>query len=631
MSLSFFRAIASCLLCVLWIATAALPAAAQTDDGAQTVKSAKKKAGKNADDSASINERINRGMVSIVTSDDDVETVNDVARALNEEGTMRIVPILGESAVANVRDLLYLRGVDAGILNADVLAYLRITDEMPAAQRRVRYVTKLYDKTVLLVVAPSIAGIGDLQGKKIATAGETTDSGVTARTIVSLAKIDAELVATTTPKAVEGLLTGEVSAFIAVERDAAALLRFIPEGSGLRIVPLPASPALSEIYGSRQVAAIEAPSLLPPAGVETLTVPALLAVFDWKAGGTRYPAVARFVEKLVARTAEAASFEDGRAWREIAPDAGISGWQRFQPASEAIEATATARKALPKPAVEETVAAVTPTATATLAATSLVTTQTPTVSLLRVVAGRRQPLVDDTQQGGGIVTEILTSGLAADGASGVELTWSADRDADLAGLLEGHTYDAGLAWPASDCDNISDLSEQSAMLCDQFLFSEPILQVLTVLFARNDSGFAFADDGEIAGKSICLPEGADEAELNRGGRGWLRQQIVTLVRAPTLEACFKMVAARDADAVLASEIEGRAALAASGLGGEVDMLERQLATESLTAVVAKNHPQAEAIVQRINAALTKVKANGGYYSLVDKYLVALWGAPPATR
>jgi polar amino acid transport system substrate-binding protein len=495
----------------------------------------------------------------------------------------------------------------------------------------VRYVTQLYDKTVLLVVASSIAGIGDLQGKKIATAGETTDSGVTARTITTLAKIDAELVATTTPKAVEGLLTGEVSAFIAVERDAAALLRFIPDGSGLRIVPLPASTALSEIYGSRQVAAIEAPSLLPPEGVETLTVPTLLAVFDWKPGGTRYPAVARFVEKLVGHTAEAASFEDGRAWREIAPDAGISRWQRFQAALEAIERTATARKALPRPAVDETVAAVTPTATGTLAATSLVTAQSPTVSLLRVVAGRRQPLVDDTQQGGGIVTEILTSGLAADGASGVELTWSADRDADLAGLLEGQTYDAGLAWPASDCDNISDLSEQSAMLCDQFLFSEPILQVLTVLFARNDSGFAFADDSEIAGKSICLPEGADEAELNRGGRGWLRQQIVTLFRAPTLEACFKMVAARDADAVMASEIEGRAALAASGVGGEVDMLERQLATESLTAVVAKNHPQAEAIVQRINAALTKVKANGGYYSLVDKYLVALWGAAPATR
>jgi polar amino acid transport system substrate-binding protein len=249
---------------------------------------------------------------------------------------------------------------------------------------------------------------------------------------------------------------------------------------------------------------------------------------------------------------------------------------------------------------------------------------------LRVVAGRRQPLVDDSQQGGGVVTEILTSGLQSDGASGVQLTWSSDRSADLAGLNEGKTYDVGLAWPASDCDAVSDLSEQSAMLCDQFLFTEPILQVLTVLFAKSDSGFEFNEDGEIAGKSLCLPAGAEEAELNRGGRGWLKQQLVTVVRAPTLEACFKLVAARDADAVMASEIEGRTVLAASGLGGEIEMLERPIATESLSAVVARNHPQAEQIVSRLNSALARVKSNGAYYSLVDKHLVALWGNASAT-
>ena len=238
--------------------------------------------------------------------------------------------------------------------------------------------------------------------------------------------------------------------------------------------------------------------------------------------------------------------------------------------------------------------------------------------------------MDDTQQGGGIVTEILTSGLAADGAAGVQLTWSSDRNTELSGLAEGKSYDAGLAWATSDCDNISELSEQSALLCDQFLFSDPILQVLTVLFSRTDASFTFTDDSEIAGKSICLPEGADEAELNRQGRGWLKQQTVTLVRAPSLQDCFKMVSARDADIVMASEIEGRTVLAASGLSAEIEMAERPLATESLATVVARTHPTADAIIARINVALAKVKANGGYYSLVDKHLVALWGKAPAT-
>lgn len=651
MRLSLLRAIASCLICIAWMATTTIPARAQSEEDASVLKIAKpkKKAKKRASEPGSINARVNRGMVSIVTSDDDAETVNDIARALNEEGKMRVVPILGESAVANVRDLLYLRGVDAGILNADVLAYLRITGEMPAAQSRLRYVTKLYDKTVFLIAAPSIAAIGDLAGKKIGTAGETSDSGVTARTILSLAKIEAELISSTLPKAVDGVLRGELAGLIAVERDATSLLRFIPEGSGLRILPLPPSAELSAIYASRHVDPLEAPSLLPAEGVDTLTVPALLTVYDWKQGGTRYPAVADFAGKLIGRTADAASFADGRAWRQVTPDVEIAGWDRFAAASETIAATVEQRKALPRPADDSAVgiamtqapaAADGATTTTTLvavpsqpiaaAAPAATGTAAPQPGLLRLVASRRAPLVDDTQQGGGVVTEILTSGLAADGAAGVQLTWSSDPNMELAGLSEGKSFDAGLAWAMSDCDNVSELSEQSALLCDQFLFSEPILQVLTVLFSRSDAGFKFAEDSEIAGKSICLPEGADEAELNRQGRGWLKQQTVTLVRAPNLQDCFKMVSARDADIVMASEIEGRTVLAASGLSAEIEMAERPLATESLAAVVARTHPMADAIIARINDALAKVKANGGYYSLVDKHLVALWGKAPAT-
>lgn len=633
MSLSPIKSVFSCFVCLAWLA-AVTPVAAQSSESGEgvVVLQAPKKKKPRKTEEGSLNDRVNRGMVSIVTSDEDTETVNDIARALNEEGKMRVVPILGESAVANVRDLLYLRGVDAGILNADVLTYLRLTGDMPAAQRRVRYVTKLYDKTVFLITGPSGGGLAEIAGKKVATAGLESESGVTARTILSLSKVDAEVVATTTPKAVEGVLTGEYAAFIAVARDAASLLRFIPDGSGLQISPLPISTALSEIYAPRRIAAIEAPSLLPADGVETLTVPAILAVFDWKQGGVRYAPVAGFAAKLVRRTADAASFEDGRAWREVAPDVEITGWRRFDAATEAIAATAAARRALPRPASSADVtiadvAAVVPAA----AVPQPTAVQAPApAGLLRVVAGRRQPLVDDGQQGGGIVTEILTAGLQSDGAAGVQLTWSSDRSTELAGLNEGKAFDVGLAWPSSDCDAVSDLSEQAAMLCDQFLFSEPILQVLTVLFAKSDSGFKFADDGEIAGKSLCLPEGAEEADLNRGGRGWLKQQLVTVVRAPTLDACFRMVAARDADAVMASEIEGRTVLAASGLANQIEMLERPIATESLSAVVARNHPEAEAIVSRLNAALARVKSNGAYYSLVDKHLVALWGNAPAT-
>jgi len=118
----------------------------------------------------------NRGMVGVGTvtiltdgiaepRSQAAQAVNELAGPLSEIGKMRVLPIAGRGAAANVRDLLYLRGIDLAILNSDVLAFLDETRQYPDARRRIRYVTHLLDQQIYLLVRKEFGAIEDLRGR----------------------------------------------------------------------------------------------------------------------------------------------------------------------------------------------------------------------------------------------------------------------------------------------------------------------------------------------------------------------------------------------------------------------------------------------------------------------------------
>jgi len=45
-----------------------------------------------------------------------IKVVEDIAKAVNDGEKLRVLPIVGDGGSQNIRDLLYLRGVDAGIV-----------------------------------------------------------------------------------------------------------------------------------------------------------------------------------------------------------------------------------------------------------------------------------------------------------------------------------------------------------------------------------------------------------------------------------------------------------------------------------------------------------------------------------
>ena len=51
----------------------------------------------------------------------------DLASLLNDGNQLRILPIVGHGSLQNVEDILYLQGVDLGIVRADTFDYLEKT------------------------------------------------------------------------------------------------------------------------------------------------------------------------------------------------------------------------------------------------------------------------------------------------------------------------------------------------------------------------------------------------------------------------------------------------------------------------------------------------------------------------
>jgi TRAP-type uncharacterized transport system substrate-binding protein len=63
----------------------------------------------------------------------------EIARNVNQAGGARVLAVVTGGATANVRDLLYLKGMDIAITHADVFEHFRSVDKIPNIQKRGKF------------------------------------------------------------------------------------------------------------------------------------------------------------------------------------------------------------------------------------------------------------------------------------------------------------------------------------------------------------------------------------------------------------------------------------------------------------------------------------------------------------
>jgi hypothetical protein len=103
----------------------------------------------------------------------------------------------------------------------------------------------------------------------------------------------------------------------------------------------------ADYYTLGEFEAKDYPSLIAEGqNVNTIAVPAVLAVFNWPKGSDRYRRVERFVERLFAKWDSFQAAPRHPKWRDVNLAATVPGWTRWSVAEQIFERMRSSREAL---------------------------------------------------------------------------------------------------------------------------------------------------------------------------------------------------------------------------------------------------------------------------------------------
>lgn len=295
----------------------------------------------------------------------------DMSAVLDDGNKLRVLPVIGKGAAQNTKDLLYLRGADMGITQSDILSHYSRTGEVGGnIANRLRFITRLYNEEMHLLVTPSIDSIEDLRGKKVNFSDAGSGTQISNRLIFDALKIKIEEVNMGQADAVEALKRGEIAATVLFGGKPAASFAKIEASPGqYKLIGVPYAPPLHNAYLPATLTHADYPGLIAEGqSVDTIAVGAVLAVFNWAPNSERYRRVAKFTKALFDNFDKFLDKPRHPKWKEVNLAAELPGWQRFGAAQELLNqpapATASANAAQLKLEFDRFLSSVSPAETA---------------------------------------------------------------------------------------------------------------------------------------------------------------------------------------------------------------------------------------------------------------------------
>jgi TRAP-type uncharacterized transport system substrate-binding protein len=290
---------------------------------------------------AALRERKNAWTVGIVgglLSGTYMRFVDEMASVLNDGDNLRILPIVSYGAASNLDDLLYLRGVDAAVTQSDVFEYFRTERKTPNLERRVQYVIRLPISELHILARNEVQSLEDLRGKKVNFGPAGTGASLTGTIVFQRLGINVEQVMIDQPTALQKLQQGQVDAIARVIPKPIDFFSKIPQNSGLHLVNIPFTKKFEDLYTLGEFTKQEYPNLLQGQDhIDTIAVPAVLAVFNWAKNTDRYNKVSRFIEYLFNRWDTLQHPPYHPKWRDVNLAATVPGWTRFGVAEELLQ------------------------------------------------------------------------------------------------------------------------------------------------------------------------------------------------------------------------------------------------------------------------------------------------------
>jgi TRAP-type uncharacterized transport system substrate-binding protein len=263
----------------------------------------------------------------------------ELARVVDDGDNMRVLPIVTRGIFDNVFDLLYLRGVDAAIVYGDVLEHFKNNAEIAGIARRINYLMSLFPSELHVFVRPEINSIKDLEGKAVNFNTVGTAAAYSGPIIFKQLGINVDAQFIPHNVAMEAMRKGEkfaATVWVSSKPLAPFLRGKFPEG--FKFLPVEYNEKL-EYYLPAYLESKDYPALIPEGQrIETIAVPAVLAVYDWPRDTDRFHRVSRLVDYIHDRFPRLQTDPGYHPkWKDVNLAANVPGWTRFQPMQDKLD------------------------------------------------------------------------------------------------------------------------------------------------------------------------------------------------------------------------------------------------------------------------------------------------------
>jgi TRAP-type uncharacterized transport system substrate-binding protein len=247
--------------------------------------------------------------------------------------------MVGKGAAQNVKDVLFLRGVDMGITQANILKHFARSGELGSNLiGQIAYVAKLFNEEMHVVVRADVHDIHELKGQVVNLGEAGSGTEITGHLVFAALGIEVNEVHLAEADAIEKLKSGEIAASVTVTGKPAPALASLEATSGLTLLGVPYAKGFESDYYPAALSHADYPKLIAEGEtVDTIAVCAVLVSFNWDDESLNSAKIGKFVDRFFSKFDAFLAPPRHPKWREVNFAATLEGWNRSPAAQRWID------------------------------------------------------------------------------------------------------------------------------------------------------------------------------------------------------------------------------------------------------------------------------------------------------
>jgi len=255
--------------------------------------------------------------------------VDDMAKVIDDGDNLRILPIVGKGGAQNLRDLLYLKGVDLAIISAQSLNEFRNQPGFSNLAERICYVTLLHPEE-LHIISDKVRSIQDLAGRVVAFDG--TGSKLAAESLFAPFGIKPkQMVPLNLIDAADKMKKGEVDAVVRIGgKPISGADKMQALNANLKLLEIRYSDALVANFLPTSFTRDDYPGLFGiDSTQDTVAIGVVLVAYNWRIDSERTRRVEKFTRAFFSKFPDIVASKSSHAkWQEVNLRAQLRGWKR---------------------------------------------------------------------------------------------------------------------------------------------------------------------------------------------------------------------------------------------------------------------------------------------------------------